>query len=402
MDKEIRLALAKTVELRDKYNKAVNSGQEGMSLAEKEYFEKFMEADKTLLELLTKEPPPPEPVPKDLQGRIELRRYLMAYGRGSRVDGAERELNQGLKLADDRHIPLEALLPLETEARTDDATNVTQGDFGRTVRPIMPRIFEQTDAAWLGVSMPAVAAGTQVYPVMTGGTSATTRSPNVAVEADAATFTTSHINPTRLSARYKLNLEGVAEMGAQLESTLRADMRMVMGDQLDEQILNGDGTAPNVSGILNELTAASDPSGVATWDTYRNLSIDALDGKMARSEGGVRFLVGLDTYKHARKTFAVASATAAEGIDGVEAIRGTGASVRSSVKMPAIANKFQTLLQIIEAGAAVAPIWQGMTVIRDPYTNAASAQVALTAHILFGFGFRRKDGWKRLKLQVQS
>ena len=92
----------------------------------------------------------------------------MAYSQGARVEGAERELNQGLKLRDDSQIPLQALLPLDTEKRTDDATNVTQGDFGRTVRPIMPRIFEQTDAAWLGVSMPAVAAGTQVYPVMRG------------------------------------------------------------------------------------------------------------------------------------------------------------------------------------------------------------------------------------------
>ena len=33
--------------------------------------------------------------------------------------------------------------------------------------------------------------------------------------------------------------------------------------------------------------------------------------------------------------------------------------------------------------------------IRDPYTNAHKAQIALTAHMLFGFVFKRKDGWKR-------
>ena len=42
------------------------------------------------------------------------------------------------------------------------------------------------------------------------------------------------------------------------------------------------------------------------------------------------------------------------------------------------------------------PVWQGITMIRDPYTDAGKAQVVLTAHMLFDFVFRRKDGWKDL------
>ena len=237
---------------------------------------------------------------------------------------------------------------------------------------------------------------------MTDGTSAIMRSVNQAVEADAATFTTTTLNPTRLSARYKFNLEGVAELGRILESTLRRDLRSVMGDELDNQIIKGNGTAPNVNGFFNQLAAPTQASTVQTWAGYRNLPIDAIDGIMARNEGSTRFLFGNDTYKHARKTFAVASVTSAENQDGISAMQALGASVRASVKVPAVVSKRQEALQIVSGARAVAPVWQGLTIIRDPYTGAASAQVAMTAHMLFSFGFPRTDGWSRLSLQVQA
>ena len=39
-----------------------------------------------------------EAPPQDLMERVELRNYLNAYSQGLQVDGAEREMNQGLGL----------------------------------------------------------------------------------------------------------------------------------------------------------------------------------------------------------------------------------------------------------------------------------------------------------------
>lgn len=56
--------------------------------------------------------------------------------------------------------------------------------------------------------------------------------------------------------------------------------------------------------------------------------------------------------------------------------------------------KEEFLLWSAELGSAIAPVWQGITMIRDPYTDASKAQIVLTAHMLFDFVIRRTDAWK--------
>lgn len=45
------------------------------------------------------------------------------------------------------------------------------------------------------------------------------------------------------------------------------------------------------------------------------------------------------------------------------------------------------------------PVWQGVTAIRGPYTQAAAGQVSLTVHALFGFLLGRTGGcsWEAFK-----
>ena len=356
--------------------------------------QKVIAADDKLISMLKQPQTEPE-VPTDLQSRIELRAYLNKYGQGLQLDGAEAEMNQGLGLDSVTQIPWQALSPLEE--RTDDPTNVTIANWGKTVDAILPRIFEKTDAGFLGIATPGVPAGTQAYPVMTAGTSASMRSANQAIEADVATFTVETVTPTRLSARYLLNLEGLAAMGNMLESTLRSDLTTVMGDQFDEQLINGDGTAPNISGILNQLTNPSAVSAESTWQNYRDAGTANLDGKMARTESDIRILFGLDTWKHARSKL-----NTNQDQDGIQALQALGVSVQNSARIPDKdgTTNDQSAILTFEPAAAVAPVWQGVTVIRDPYSNADKAQVALTAHMLFGFVFKRTDGWKEIAFDL--
>ena len=362
---------------------------------------RVIETDDKLIALL-KQPAKEEPPPQPLIERIELRNYLNAYSQGHKLEGAEAEMNQGLGLDSVSHVPWQALAPTldeRMEARTDDPTNVTIGDWGKTVNALLPRIFEKTDAGFLGVSTPGVRAGTTAYPVMTGGTTASMKAANAEVEADVATFSVTTVTPTRLSARYLLNLEGLAAMGGMLESTLRNDLRRVMGDQFDEQIINGNGTSPNISGILNELTDATDATNVIDFDTFRLTATNELDGKMANTEASIRMLVGLQTWKKVRGIL-----NTDKQLDAIQAYQRLGGRIQNSARLPDMdgTSKNQEAILTFEPSAAVAPIWQGVTMIRDPYTNAAKAQVALTAHMLFGFAFKRTDGWKEVKFKLES
>ena len=391
MNKELRQAMIEHLEVRQ---------AELMDDKDDPAVKKVIEADNRLIERLKAYQDEPEP-PKDLSQRIELRSYLNRYSQGHKLEGAEAEFNKGLGLDDVSHVPWQALAPTELEQRQeqrqDVATAVTIGDWGKTVHALLPRIFEKTDAGFLGVSTPAVPAGTSTYPVMTGGTTATMHSANDEVDAAAATFTVVNVTPTRLSARYLLNLEGLAAMGQMLETTLRRDLRQTMGDQFDEQIINGNGTAPNVSGLFHQLTDPSNPAAEATFANYRLTATDQLDGKMAATEASIRILVGLATWKHARS-----KQNDDNQLDAIEAAQRLGSRWQNSARIPDVASKRQDALLTFEPSAAVAPVWQGVTMIRDPYTNAAKAQVALTAHMLFGFAMKRKDGWKQIRFQVEA
>jgi len=408
MNEELRAALLAQVEARQ----ALNALADDASTEDRQAaVGKLNDADQKVAELLSATP---AAAPAELRDRISLVRYLQAAAEERVADGVEGELRAELKLGE-RAIPLEAMLPT-AEERADVASPQTgagaalpPGTINLSTGPMLTRVFTATDTAFLRVAMPMVPAGERRYPVMVGGTTAAMAARGAGPDAAAAKFNVVDANPHRLTGRYVLDLEGVAEMGGLLESTLRADLRMEMGFQLDSQILLGDGTGNNVSGILASLddtpwpaigSGKKDPAQL-TWENAREMLYDNLDGKFARTESDIRLLVGDSTYQRLRSVYR--NGATASNVDGIDALMALGASVRRSFLIPAqsayldgATKREQHVVWSAEPAAAVAPVWQGITMIRDPYTNARAAQVVLTAHMLFDFVFRRKDGWKDL------
>lgn len=389
-------------------------------------------ADQAVIEALAEEDGTGD-APAELRDRISLGRYLHAFAEDRVVDGAEAELRQELNLSD-QAVPLEALLPT-VEERADavspqNAAGNGALDFGtvyHTTGPLLNRVFTRTDAAFLGVAMPTVPPGERVYPVMTAGTDAAAVARGAAApDAGAARFDVVNASPHRISGRYVFDLEGVATLGGMLESTLRADLRTVMGRRLDLQVLGGSGQGANVTGLLNAIDvtnfpgfafgsggSANDYSTVMSWTQFKGLAPGSLDGAYARTEGDIALLIGLDTYQLARTSYR-GNENQGDDIDGIRALTALGTRVGTSFQIPEPAvmqlpsknanstKKVQRALLNAEPGAAVAPIWQGITMIRDPYSEASKAQVVLTAHMLFDFVMRRKDGWKQYVIRTEA
>ena len=76
-----------------------------------------------------------------------------------------------------------------------------------------------------------------------------------------------------------------------------------MSDELDKQIIGGDGTAPNINGLVNQLTNPTDPSDVATFDDFVAAFADQIDGLWAATPGEVAIVANVDAYKLSAKTF---------------------------------------------------------------------------------------------------
>ena len=116
------------------------------------------------------------------------------------------------------------------------------------------------------------------------------------IDAEAGAFTGFSLDPIRLTARYLFRVEDTYRL-RNFESILRRDLAAVMSDQMDNQVINGDGVAPNVNGFLNELTGtrplqvrpARSPLGLAS-------SLGWLMVSNAYTMSDVRAVIGSDSY----------------------------------------------------------------------------------------------------------
>ena len=337
-----------------------------------------------------------------LQEKVELRNYLRASVNNSELKGAEAELNAALEVrsAGGVVVPWEALLPSEddVEQRQDAVTPIPAENLPRTNREIIPRVFAGGVADYLGISMPSVGSGEQVFTYMSDGVNPEAKSKGAAVDADAAEFSTKKFDPLRLTARYLFQVEDLATLSG-MESALRSDLRSAMREKMDQRIIRGNGNAPEVDGLLGATAArgglpdAADPGAVVDEDDILGTFLDNVDGKYATSPGQIRVLVDTET-----------NAKLGKIKDGdVYPVDRYPGQFRVYSEMPAaVANVHQAIL--VKTGApgiyAVAPVWQGVELIRDPYTNAAKGQIAITAIALWNFGLVRNEAFKRLKFKL--
>ena len=232
--------------------------------------------------------------------------------------------------------------------------------------------------------------------------------------ATAAAFTVSTATPKRISARLELAVEDIAAVGqANFEQVLtRQPLAGFESDQLDLQGLNGDGTAPNVQGLIGRLTDPTDPSAVATWADFARLPGDHVDGLWASEEGQVALLVNTDSYRLATRTFRqpgqVGTPTNAFSdtpgdVSAAEYLDGRAAWFRTNSRMPATASKLATGIAYRQGRSmrtAVMPVWDYLS-IDDMYSGSGVGERYFTMAALVGDVLVVQPGaYARLELKV--
>ena len=331
--------------------------------------------------------------------RTSVADYLDAAAAGRAVDGAAAEL-RAAALGDSapaEYMPLDMLLPRGRELRADAATSVANA-VQDNQSSIAGRIFAVGAGDYLGVDRPTVPFGTQSYVSLTSGGSADFRNDGVAKDADAATFTTKSINPSRVQARYLIdNIVDVRLRGA--SDALAVDLRMQLSDKLDAVGLKGQAavsnTSPALTGIINALNDPTNPTAVAVWTDYLDAYDDAVDGKVAMDDSAVRLLVNQATWKQAR---GLQIATSGELLrDRLPAGR-----FRVSANMPPTASDIATALAYAAGPGRgfVQAVWRGIRLIRDPFTNSADDRTAVTATLYVGQDMVDASRYRRLEFQL--
>ena len=341
------------------------------------------------------EPDPETRELKKLKTSVMLAAYVIAAHKQTPLEGREKELNQALKLsADGTSVPWEAL-----EQRADVPTVVAaNADIDRNTRPILSRIFKESDSAFLGVSFQQVPVGEQNFPVLTGGTAGRHYAPGAEAQAGAATFRFEQLAPTRLSARYVLRIEDMARL-AGLEQAIRADLTAVIQTEIDDTVINGSGANNEPKGFLQDadVAANSDLSARTATKILAQLA-GGIDGIAARTLEDIRWLVEVELYQRMVATPVVfAGGLTESGLLTALLGRSTGGIRGTGHIKNAAANRGDGILyKTRQPGAypAVAAMWPSLELIRDPYTGAAKGEVAFTAIVLWNFLIVRGGAWQ--------
>ena len=197
-------------------------------------------------------------------------------------------------------IPLE-LWDREPRMAVTDAP----GTVGVNLDPIRPAVFAESIAMRLGIDMPRVGSGTYASATIGTSTTAGARAKSADAPETAAAFTVQTAMPKRVSARLALTLEDIAAVGTDnFEAALRENLALALSAELDDQVINGDGNAPNLAGMFNRLDDPSAPgAGVASFDNFVEAFAGGIDGLWAGTLKEVAVVSGVDTYRLSARTF---------------------------------------------------------------------------------------------------
>ena len=190
---------------------AMDNATKGVQRLEVEYRAAVVQEDSEEQAQANDEPDGEQKEIDSLLARASIVPYIVEAMDHKAVDGVEAELrsatlgNEGVS-----HFPMDLLAPPAVlEERADTATTLAAAATGDgNVASVLERVFTRSVASRLGVSMPSVPAGSAVYPVMTGGTSASTAADGTEVDATAGTFSGFSLEPIRVSAAYKFGSSG--------------------------------------------------------------------------------------------------------------------------------------------------------------------------------------------------
>ena len=301
------------------------------------------------------------------------------------TDGREREVQQHFGLAPNQ-IPLAML-----ESR---AVTPAPGDVGTNQAAIIPAVFPQSCAAFLGIDMPTVAVGEAVFPVLT--TSATVHVPaeNAAAADTTGAFSAEVLSPSRLQAAFFYSREDRARFQG-MDEALRMNLSDALSDKLDQQILNGgEGLFDGTNLANNNVSAKND------FESYlSDFAWGRVDGKYASATGELKIVMGSGTYAHAGETYAGTASNKGD-LSAVEKLMDVTGGVKVSSHVPAVvSNKQNAVVRLGMRRDMVAPVWEGITLIPDEVTLAGKGQIQVTAVMLHAIKILRAAGFHKQQSQ---
>ncbi len=320
----------------------------------------------------------------EMAAGFEVRQVALALDEGKALDGATAEIVTELRNAGGFQgipVPLEAL---ETRAGETLAGGVP--DPVRTM-PTIDRIFANSSATQMGCRMINVGVGEIEYPVATGGAqpgwvgseTGDVQGPQAYTTVDKA------MTPDNtLGVQMKITRKALKQAGAGLEQAVRRDMSAAIQQETDRAIFLGSGSSGEPLGVFPGASTYGITETAIDAAADFDMVVDALTRFMvasAATPGSINMMIRPEVWSVLMK----AKNGDGDYLELVERIRRDAGRVVVSNNglaapsgSPAASNALLTT-----ATNGVAPVfcgmWGAVDVIRDPYSDAKSGQLRLTA-----------------------
>ena len=326
----------------------------------------------------------------ELRSRATLGGFLLSALQGRLPGGVEAEYAAACGVTDGFPVDLFEQDRLAPETRADATTPAPASGQGATLAPIQPFVFADSIAPQLGIQMPQVGSGNYSEATISTALTAAAKNKGDAQESTAAAITPVTASPRRISARLSVAMEDVAQIGVgNFEAALRENARAVLSDAYDSQCINGSGVAPNVEGLVKQLTDPTDPTAVADFDAFLAAFADQIDGLWASRMGEVAVVTNPDAYKLSAKAFRdVGTNNGHRGdISFADYATSHTAGWWANKRMPATASMIARGI-VHRKGrmglkTAVHPVWANVA-IDDIYTDSGAGTRHFSLHVLCG------------------
>ncbi|TPJ28024.1 phage major capsid protein [Mesorhizobium sp. B2-7-2] len=319
----------------------------------------------------------------DLIGKFEMRQIALALDEGRQLDGATAEVVQELRNRGGyRGMPI----PWQALEKRAGETIASGTPDPKVTAPIIDRIFADSVAVRMGASMVNIDHGLQEYPVTTSSVAAawqTSETGSVGGPTAYATTDRPLAPNSTLGITMKITRKTLKQSGDALEQAVRRDMNGCMAVAMDKAVFLGAGASGEPAGVLvgSYSITSTAVSDVASWAAFRAAVTRFITANAAGGPGSVRLLIRPEVFDFMDDSLITNTAVS----EWDRLIKNIPNPIMSSNALAAptgspLATK--ALLTVTTGG--VPPIFVGtwggaIDLIRDPYSDAASGGLRLTA-----------------------
>jgi HK97 family phage major capsid protein len=325
----------------------------------------------------------------DLIGKFELRQVALALDEGAVLSGPTNEVVTELRdKGGYRGIPVPWMA---LERRTGET--VASGVFDpKVVRPVIDRLFPDSVAARMGGQLIDIGTGLVEYPLTTSSVTAGWAATETGNVAGPTVFATTErvLSPDQnLGIQIKITRKSLKQSGDALEQAIRRDINGTMQAVLDAGVFNGQGASGEPLGVIaGQATYAYGTTAVsaaASSAVFRTVGTTFMVANAASSPSDVRILTHPQTWSYMDGTLITDTAVSEwdRHVKNLPAVN----NVLSARATLTLGTPDTTVALLTTNAGGVAPFiigaWGGIDLIRDPYSDAQSGMLRLTAIATF-------------------